>query len=515
MCIRDRDSGEDLGDDLAALLDDTADEASTDEIDSLIADDLSMDVADDVSAALEAEAPSLTSETALDIETMPDADDDLDALLDDIDLDEAVDSIEEVEATELETAETEEDADLLLVKTLMADLADYNTSDVSSDFEDLDIETAEDDISEDDTEEDALALEALTEDSIDEVELESELDGADDELAALDDELDGLIESVEAEGVSPEMPLDEASLDDTPLEAFSPEIETEDVSVEASNEDLLSDIPDDIDAEDDEAILDEILDMTFEDELTSAEDVAALELENIAENTALEDSLSDAVQNEALIEDSQPMSLSDIAAAASADAAATGSVGLGAAIAGAGAAALGTAAIAGSDNDFLGLNQFDENAVAQDALAQDDDVEQIIANILDGDAAEDDIPDDEIFDLENFATPPEEEVAETIAAPETHNTLESTEETPEMPRAAAKKKEAIMDEVEGAATTSVFAQLNQVVEEKAVSAERGDRVGDLVMELLEPMLKEWLDKNLKGIVERAVTKEVKRISSGK
>ena len=84
-----------------------------------------------------------------------------------------------------------------------------------------------------------------------------------------------------------------------------------------------------------------------------------------------------------------------------------------------------------------------------------------------------------------------------------------------MPRAAAKKKDAIMDEVEGAATTSVFAQLNQVVEEKAVSAERGDRVGDLVMELLEPMLKEWLDKNLKGIVERAVTKEVKRISSGK
>jgi len=30
-----------------------------------------------------------------------------------------------------------------------------------------------------------------------------------------------------------------------------------------------------------------------------------------------------------------------------------------------------------------------------------------------------------------------------------------------------------------------------------------------------PMLKEWLDANLKGIVERAVAKEVKRISSGK
>jgi len=48
-----------------------------------------------------------------------------------------------------------------------------------------------------------------------------------------------------------------------------------------------------------------------------------------------------------------------------------------------------------------------------------------------------------------------------------------------------------------------------------VKAERGDRIGDLVMEALQPMLKEWLDANLKGIVERAVTKEVKRISSGK
>ena len=46
-------------------------------------------------------------------------------------------------------------------------------------------------------------------------------------------------------------------------------------------------------------------------------------------------------------------------------------------------------------------------------------------------------------------------------------------------------------------------------------ADRGDRIGDLVQEALRPMLKEWLDKNLKGIVERAVTKEVKRISTGK
>ena len=82
-----------------------------------------------------------------------------------------------------------------------------------------------------------------------------------------------------------------------------------------------------------------------------------------------------------------------------------------------------------------------------------------------------------------------------------------------MPRAV--RSDAILDEVTEEAATSAFAELNQVVEEKAIYSERGPRIGDLVQEALKPMLKEWLDANLKGIVERAVAKEVKRISSGK
>ncbi len=39
----------------------------------------------------------------------------------------------------------------------------------------------------------------------------------------------------------------------------------------------------------------------------------------------------------------------------------------------------------------------------------------------------------------------------------------------------------------------------------------GSTVEDLVMESLKPMLKDWLDANLKGIVERLVEKEIKRI----
>ena len=75
--------------------------------------------------------------------------------------------------------------------------------------------------------------------------------------------------------------------------------------------------------------------------------------------------------------------------------------------------------------------------------------------------------------------------------------------------------EEILDEEVETDTTSAFAELNRLVEEKQVFEERGPRIGDLVQEALKPMLKEWLDENLKGIVERAVQKEVKRIASGK
>ena len=78
----------------------------------------------------------------------------------------------------------------------------------------------------------------------------------------------------------------------------------------------------------------------------------------------------------------------------------------------------------------------------------------------------------------------------------------------------AVKTDAIIDEVTETAAVGAFAELNQVVEDKAVFNESGPRIGDLVQEALRPMLKEWLDANLKGIVERAVTKEVKRISKG-
>lgn len=102
--------------------------------------------------------------------------------------------------------------------------------------------------------------------------------------------------------------------------------------------------------------------------------------------------------------------------------------------------------------------------------------------------------------------------ADDLQIPDIPQTDTQPMETP-MPRAV--RSDAILDDVTEEATMSAFAQLNQVVEDKAILSERGPRVGDLVQEALKPMLKEWLDENLQGIVERAVAKEVKRIASGK
>lgn len=46
---------------------------------------------------------------------------------------------------------------------------------------------------------------------------------------------------------------------------------------------------------------------------------------------------------------------------------------------------------------------------------------------------------------------------------------------------------------------------------ESASFRSGVTVEDLAMEAITPMLKHWLDTNLKGIVERMVEKEIKRI----
>lgn len=215
-------------------------------------------------------------------------------------------------------------------------------------------------------------------------------------------------------------------------------------------------------------VMDEILSMTLDDETKLSEEIAIPDIPTAdAEPAAL--------------------SLKEIAAQADADAQRSDS-GLGKGLAAAaGLGVVGAAAMAAT-------SQEDDSAPAE---ADPDDIDNALLQL-------DELLSDETAELEDL---------DANITPEDNITDPHLEETPTMAR--AKKSDAIIDEVTESATAGAFASLTSVVEEKATVAERGDRIGDLVMEALQPMLKEWLDANLKGIVERAVTKEVKRISSGK
>jgi len=272
----------------------------------------------------------------------------------------------------------------------------------------------------------------------------------------------------------PDMDLVKSLMADLTEEPLHEESASEYIAAEAID---IDDIDIDIDDTDDvssDDVMDEILSMTLDDETKLSEEIAIPEMEMPSLDTSSTEGLS----------------LKDIAAQADADAQASES-GLSTGLAaGLGAAAIGGAtALAGQDD-------------AQEILhdTQDDDINDALSQL-------DDFLASDTANLEDLAP----ESPDTLN--EIHTPEPIIEETPEMPR--AKKTEAIIDEVTETATAGAFASLNTVVEEKAVKAERGDRIGDLVMEALQPMLKEWLDANLKGIVERAVTKEVKRISSGK
>jgi uncharacterized protein len=72
------------------------------------------------------------------------------------------------------------------------------------------------------------------------------------------------------------------------------------------------------------------------------------------------------------------------------------------------------------------------------------------------------------------------------------------------------------------AASSAFERLNQAIEERKpapVAVDPGPALGaggktieDLVREMLRPMLKEWLDRNLPPMVERLVEREITRLT---
>ena len=416
--------------------------------------------------------------TSSDVAVLDEApDDDLSTMLDNM-LNEG-----EAAATELEVSEDFENLELVLDPA--ADLLD--------DSSDLEAELLEDLNIEDDVLDADLSSGVMKPDSDIELvkSLMAELTG---EPLHADEEIIEVAETETALETDDEL---ESEID-SDLKSLVSDLSGDDISSET----LELAEPTDDSAED---VMDEILSLTLDDELELQEDIPRV---------------PDAVA-----------SLKEIAAQAEADAKDVESK-FAKTLAAAAAGVAATAAVA----------QNDEEPEADDILSELDDIVDIVEEApLEGDLQTslseldlDDLVEEEVLTsladtniqdlLDDEETGGTEDIVEGISY-EAEIDVETTsqsdtetnkiidEETTLMPRAA--KSDAILDEVTETATADVFASLNKVVEEKATIAERGDRIGDLVQEALRPMLKEWLDANLKGIVERAVTKEVKRISSGK
>lgn len=104
---------------------------------------------------------------------------------------------------------------------------------------------------------------------------------------------------------------------------------------------------------------------------------------------------------------------------------------------------------------------------------------------------------------------PVEAVSESVFAPEPEHPSDTTS------HGSTPSYDALVGDTAAAASASAFAGLASTLkksEPMEPSIPTGPTLDELARSLLRPMLKEWLDANLPGIVEAQVRKEVERIA---
>ena len=104
---------------------------------------------------------------------------------------------------------------------------------------------------------------------------------------------------------------------------------------------------------------------------------------------------------------------------------------------------------------------------------------------------------------------PVEAVSESVFAPEPEHPADTTSHSP------AATYDPLVGDSAAASAASAFAGLASSLkksEPMETSTPTGPTLDELARSLLRPMLKEWLDANLPGIVEAQVRKEVERIA---
>lgn len=146
------------------------------------------------------------------------------------------------------------------------------------------------------------------------------------------------------------------------------------------------------------------------------------------------------------------------------------------------------------------VEQVEEETAEADAPAEDDPVEDEIDFDAPAEAAEDDLELREEAEIDEQPEPAAEPVAAAPAAP--------------VPSASPDETALLGAEPAGSATSSL-ASLVQAVDRAHGGTPLGDAnrtIEDLVKEVMRPMIREWLDENLPGLVDRLVRREIERLS---
>ena len=149
----------------------------------------------------------------------------------------------------------------------------------------------------------------------------------------------------------------------------------------------------------------------------------------------------------------------------------------------------------------------DETPSVQEPEASDDDVLEL-TDTYEAPAAES-IGDLEVSPAADVDPFPVEAVSESVFAPEPEHPSDTTSFD------APKSYDTLVGDSAAASAASAFAGLASSLkkpEPMETSIPSGPTLDELARSLLRPMLKEWLDANLPGIVEAQVRKEVERIA---
>jgi hypothetical protein len=153
----------------------------------------------------------------------------------------------------------------------------------------------------------------------------------------------------------------------------------------------------------------------------------------------------------------------------------------------------------------------------------------VVADAAKDEIVETEIVEDEAKDEIAAEAPDSNPMDEVVARVGQVDSMEVTMENPKddsvefaAPNEQTQKTGASMDDglvsaATAAAATATFAQLARTLAQEPTTAGNmalgsGRTLEDLVKEMLRPMLKEWLDKNLPTLVEHAVTRELDRMT---